>query len=83
MAKRAAVTATALKKGTIIDVDIARTATAKDIHAVVDRVLGMRGCRTCGLIGKISIFDQIARPIDSVAREIAGNATGIKVRVIG
>jgi hypothetical protein len=83
MAKRAAAQGAPLKSGSIVEVDIARTATAKDIHAVIDRLLNLRGCRTCGLIGKITIFDQVARPIVPTARQIAGNAAGVKVRVIG
>lgn len=84
MAKRApAPEVSQLKNGTIVDIEIAKTASAKDIHAAIDRLLNLRGCRPCGLIGKISIYDQVARPIDSIAKEIAGDAPGIKVRVIG
>jgi hypothetical protein len=84
MAKRVPAGAPAsIKSGTIVDIEIARTATAKDIHATIDRLLNLRGCRPCGLIGKISIYDQVARPVDTIAKEIAGDAAGIKVRVIG
>ena len=81
--KAAAERAVIINRGTIVDLEIAKTATAKDIHAVIDRLLGIRGCRACGLIGKISIFDQVARPVDAIAKEIAGDAAGIKVRVTG
>ena len=84
MAKRGTVGASAtLAKGSIVDLEIAKTATAKDIHAVIDRIFLLKGCRACGLIGKISIFDQVARPVDTIAQELAGNAAGIKVRVTG
>jgi RNA-binding protein YhbY len=75
--------AAALNRAAIVDVSIAKTATAKDIHAVIDRVLGMRGCRACGLIGRIVIEDIVTQPINEVAKEIAGGAAGIKVRVTG
>lgn len=79
----AADNAAVLNRAAIIDVSIAKTAAAKDIHAVIDRVLGLKGCRACGLIGRIVIEDIISQPVNEVAKEIAGGAAGIKVRVTG
>ena len=81
--RKAATTVRGLTKGAIIDIKIGKAASAKDIHLVIDRILALKGCRACGLIGKLSVFDLASRPASSIATQLGGGAAGITVRVIG